>query len=151
MSPCSANIRFSDHFTLGELTLSQTAVRKGLLNVPGQAEILCLRALVTHILEPLRVHVGKPIVISSGFRCAKLNKAIGGVETSQHCLGQAADITVPGMPVAELAKTIRELALPFDQLIDEFGSWVHVSYGPKHRREVLTARTIGGKTVYAPA
>lgn len=138
------------HFTLDELTLSQAAARKGLLNVPTPQVFDNLRDLVKHILDPLREHLGKPVVVSSGYRSKGVNALIGGAVNSQHCLGQAADIKVPGMSVAELVKTIRLLGLPFDQLIDEFGSWVHVSYSPQHRRKALIARTVGGKTTYLP-
>lgn len=144
-------MNIGSHFTLDELTRSQTAARKGIANNPGASEIACLRELVAHILDPLREKLGKPILVSSGFRSVPVNAAVGGVASSQHCSGQAADINVNGMSVAELAAFIRKLNLPFDQLIDEFGSWVHVSYGPKHRRQVLIARTVGGKTVYTNA
>ena len=140
--------RLSTHFTLAELTLSQTASRKGLTNTPDDQAIACLRDLVKHILEPLRLHLDRPVVVTSGFRSKGVDEAIGGADSSQHCLGQAADIHVPGMAVADLAKVIRRLNLPFDQLIDEFGSWVHVSYGPKHRRESFLARKVDSKTIY---
>jgi len=142
-------MKLGRNFSLDEMTFSQTAVRQGIRNEPDAQEIEALRALVTNVLDPLRDHLGKPVNVSSGFRSGTLNRAIGGASTSQHCLGQAADINVPGMSVAEVVAVIRKLKLPFDQLIDEFGSWVHVSYSPRNRRQVLIARTVGGKTVYS--
>ena len=123
---------------------SQTARRKGIAEqfTPPQEVIDNLVELCTQILQPLRDAVGKPISISSGYRCAKLNKAIGGAAKSQHILGQAADIKANWMSNAELFHKIQELNLPFNQLIWELGSkeepaWVHVSYGPRHGRQVL--------------
>lgn len=139
------------HFTLEEMTASETAARLGYPNVPGKTETASLTNLVTHILDPLREMIGKPIAVNSGFRSVAVNKAVGGVGDSQHCLGEAADIHVTGMTIGDLFAYIKKSGLPFDQLIDEFGSWVHVSYGPKNRRQTLTARTINGRTVYSAA
>lgn len=141
-------VELGKHFTLAEMTASQVASRLGYDNTPSVEATTCLRGLVQHILDPLREKLGKPIIVSSGFRSARVNSAVGGASSSQHCLGQAADINVKGMPVADLVATIRQLNLPFDQLIDEFGDWVHVSYGPEQRRDVMKARKENGKTVY---
>lgn len=141
-------MNIGQHFTLGELTVSQTAARRGIKNNPGATELANLRALVHNILDPLREAVGRPVVVSSGFRSAMVNKAIGGASSSQHVLGQAADFTVPGMTTQQVVDRIRELGLPFDQLIEEFGSWVHVSYGPRQRRQVLRARRTSAGTKY---
>lgn len=151
MSTLQTDLRLSDHFTLAEMTHSQTAVRSGLDNTPDEVTVQNLRQLVEHVLEPLRLYLGKPVLISSGYRSKAVNAAIGGAASSQHCLGQAADIQVHTLTVANLAQTIRQLGLPYDQLIDEFGDWVHVSYGPRQRREALIARKVNGKTIYTPA
>ena len=134
----------SPHFSLAEMLESQTARRKGITEQfsPPAEVIENLKALCTHILEPLRIEIGKPIGISSGYRCAKLNRAIGGAKKSQHVLGQAADLKATWMTHASLFHTIQEMKLPFDQLIWEYGTkeepaWVHVSYGERHRRQVL--------------
>lgn len=142
-------MKIGTYFTLDELTFSQTAVRKRIDNTPGAHEIACLGDLAVHVLDPLRQALGKPIRVSSGYRSPALNVAIGGAPTSQHCLGQAADINVPGMTVAQLADAVQRFNLPFDQLIDEFGLWVHVSYSSRNRRQFLIARTVGDKTVYS--
>lgn len=135
-------------FTLAELTLSQEAARSGLPNKPTEAHIANLRALCENILQPLRDRVRKPVIISSGFRSVSVNRRVGGSKSSQHTKGEAADFIIPGMEVAEIVLLIRRMGLPYDQLIDEFSRWVHVSYSPRHRRQTLTARYVGGKTVY---
>ena len=90
------------------------------------------------------------MIVSSGFRSEQVNRAVSGSSTSQHRLGQAADISTRSLDAEALARRIVELRLPFDQLIQEFGRWVHVSYGPRHRRQVLTAVKRNGRTVYLP-
>jgi len=129
------------YFTMRELTASATAKRRGIDNTPGTAEVENLVALVEKVLDPLREKFGAPIIVSSGYRCDRLNKAVGGVPSSQHRLGQAADIrTVSDKPSEnkKLFDLIRTMGLPFDQLIDEYGyNWIHVSYGPRHRRQII--------------
>ena len=140
------------YFTMKELTKSATAQRLGIRNVPGLDEQTQLHALVDNILDPLREAYGKPIIVTSAYRCEKLNKVVGGSSTSQHRLGQAADVrcvsdTAKGNK--ELFDLIRKLNLPFDQLINEYGyDWVHVSYSPRNRRQVLQAIRNGKKTIY---
>lgn len=128
-------------FTLRELTKSDTAIRKGIKNVPSKLEENNLIALVENILDPLREAYGKPIIVTSGYRCEELNRLIGGSKTSQHRSGQAVDIrTVIDTPEEnkKLYDLIIKLNLPFDQLIDEHNfDWVHVSYSLKHRKQIL--------------
>ena len=129
------------YFSIAELTKSATASRKGIDNRPDDKVRKNLTLLVEKILDPLREAWGGPIIVTSGYRCGKLNRAVGGATKSQHMLGQAADIrTVIDAPVANklLFDKIQELKLPFDQLIDEYGyNWVHVSYSSRHRRQIL--------------
>jgi hypothetical protein len=130
------------YFTIQELTASATAKRKGIDNTPDAVATANLTALVANILDPLREAYGKPIVVTSGYRCTKLNRAVGGAARSQHCKGQAADIRTLSDRKWEnhqLFDLIRKLKLPFDQLIDEYDyDWVHVSYRQgQNRREVL--------------
>ena len=128
-------------FTLRELTKSDTAIRKGIKNVPSKSEEDNLIALVENILDPLREAYGKPIIVTSGYRCEELNRLIGGSKTSQHKSGQAVDIrTITDTPEEnkKLYDLIIKLNLPFDQLIDEYNfDWVHVSYSPKNRKQIL--------------
>lgn len=137
-------MQLTANFSLAELTVTG----RNMPNVPNEAEVASLRSLAERILQPLRDALGKPVRVNSAFRSEAVNRAVGGTATSQHRLGQAADIHVPGMTSVELAKKIVALGLPFDQVIEEFGSWVHVSYGPRHRRQQLSAVKRSGKTVY---
>lgn len=142
-------MKLGKYFTLEEMTRSQTAARRGLPNQPTAKQLESLKALVRNVLDPLREALGRPVNISSGFRSEAVNKAVGGSSSSQHRYGEAADIVVPGLTVEQVVARIRSLNLPFDQLIDEFGSWVHVSHGPRHRRQVLRARRdFNGRTIY---
>jgi uncharacterized protein YcbK (DUF882 family) len=130
------------YFTMSELTHSATAVRKGIDNTPDNTAKANLTALVANILDPLREAYGKPIVVSSGYRCAKLNRAVGGVARSQHITGQAADIQSVSKSKADhkkLFELAQRLRLPYDQLIDEYDyKWVHISFNTKgNRRQVL--------------
>lgn len=130
------------YFTMSELTSSPTARRKGIDNTPNGVQRAALTALVTNILDPLREAYGKPIVVTSGFRCPRLNRAVGGVAKSQHMKGEAADIrTLSDRPSdnRKLFDLIIKLGLPYDQCIDEYGyNWIHVSYTSHgNRRQIL--------------
>lgn len=122
------------HFTIEELYASATAKAKGIDNKPNQQQMINLVYLASYVLEPLRVAMKEPIKIGSGFRSQALNKAVGGVYTSQHLKGQAADLCIDGdrKKGRKWFEYIRD-HLPFDQLIWEknpkTGSeWVHVSF-----------------------
>ena len=129
------------YFSLGELTFSPTATRRGIENRPDYVQRAALEALVHNILDPLREAYGRPIVVNSGFRCKKLNSIVGGAAASQHCKGEAADIrTLENTREGNyrLFQLIQKLNLPFDQLIDEHNyAWVHVSFSSRHRRQIL--------------
>lgn len=141
--------KLSPHFTVGEMLRSGTAIRLGIKNVPeehpedgltNEEVVENLRQLAVKVLEPLRQRVGR-VIVTSGYRCRVLNRAVGGVATSQHLCGQAADIHVTDNEMCrKYARIIRQLT-PFDQLILEpAGSpqkrWIHVSYRPKGRGSV---------------
>ena len=137
-------MQLSGHFSLSELTKSQTAERKGISNKPTLEHIENLTELCTHILEPTRRNFSKPIVITSGYRSEELCEAIGSKTTSQHAKGQAADFEMFGLDNKSLAKYIKN-NLVFDQLILEFytpndpsSGWVHCSYNKdENRKEAL--------------
>lgn len=128
------------YFTLEELIQSDTAKRKGINNTPNEIQKQNLILLIDNILDPLREAYGKPIKVNSGFRCEALNKAVGGVSTSDHLKGFASDITggskEENKKIFEIA---RDLNLPFRQLIDERNySWVHISYNKNDvKKQVL--------------
>lgn len=144
--------QLSEHFTLAEMTVSQAAARKGIPNVPPAKAIAALKLLCERVLEPVRAHYGRPVIITSGYRSPRVNVAVGGSQTSDHCFGFAADFTVSGIPNIEVAQFIQK-KLVYKQLILEFPphGWVHCSYDPNNlRNEELSAKRRGGKTVYLP-
>ena len=128
------------YFTIHELTQSDTAHQKGIDNTPPPAIKVKLTLLINNLLDPIREAWGSPITVNSGYRCPVLNKAVGGVPTSQHQKGEAADITV-GSPELnrQLFDLIAKSDFDFDQLIDESNySWVHISYSAgKNRHAIL--------------
>ncbi|WP_304708845.1 D-Ala-D-Ala carboxypeptidase family metallohydrolase [uncultured Rikenella sp.] len=122
------------YFTIEELCVSDTARRRGIDNRPSAAIAGKLQTLIEQLLDPIRAAWGGPIAVNSGYRSPKLNAAVGGVSTSQHLRGEAADITV-GTPAENkrLFDKILEMQaagkIAFDQLIDESGyKWIHISY-----------------------
>jgi len=120
-TPLSAN------FTLEELTRSEAADRNGWDNTPNEQETANLKRLAA-LLQQVKTAVGgKPVMINSGFRSKKVNDAVGSKDTSQHRLGCAADIRVPGMKPREVVEACIKAAIPFDQIILEFDSWTHIS------------------------
>ena len=145
------------NFTLHEMTKSETALRLGIDNTPGEQEIANLTLLCEKVLQPVRDHYAKGVKINSAFRHPDTNRAVGGSTTSDHCKGLAADLEIPGVPNAELAEWIKD-NLEFRQLILEFytpgipdSGWVHVSYDPNDlKMQVMTATKQNGKTVYLP-
>lgn len=126
-------MNLSPNFTLEELTASETAARNGLDNTPGPIAMKNLERLA-QFLEEVRKVLGKPVVISSGYRGPEVNAHVGGSKNSQHMVGCAADIRVPGMSPDAVCKAIIASELQYDQLIREFydparaaGGWTHVS------------------------
>lgn len=109
-------MNITDNFTLEEFVHSDTAVAKGIKNEPGTRERLAMMNLCVKLLQPLREAIGKPISINSGYRCPELNKAVGGVLTSQHVKGEAADLSIGGK-AGDLLEVLEESGLPFDQAI----------------------------------
>lgn len=133
----------SKNFTIAEMTYSSTAKMKGINNTPSPTVVKNLNALIDNVLQPLRDWYGKPIHVTSGYRCKALNKAVGGVWNSQHMTGEAADIVGHNYAMPETKKLfdgIINLGLPFDQLIwekNKQGSyWVHVSFSTRNRKQI---------------
>ena len=140
-------MNLSAHFTLEEATLSQTATRKGIDNTPSP-EVEANMVEAANRMEEVRDLLDAPILVSSWFRCLKLNSSIGGSATSAHGQGWAIDFTAPqfGTP-QDVWRKIHASRLTWDQLIFE-GTWTHISFDPKERMQVMTAHFTGGKTTY---
>lgn len=140
---------FPIEFTLEEMTVSQTAARLGINNVPKGAVLDNLRSTAIKMVEVRKLLGNKPIIVSSGYRSPELNKVIpGSSDTSAHTKGYAVDFTCPGfgtpLEICEAIAKSRTMD-SVDQLIHEFGSWVHISFDPRNRRQVLTINRSGTK------
>lgn len=120
-------MNLTPHFTLDELTASEVAERNGWDNAPSDAELANLRRLADFLEQIKALLGGKPIMINSAYRSKRVNDAVGSRDTSQHRIGCAADIRVPGMTPDQVVKAIVASSLPFDQVIREFDRWTHVS------------------------
>jgi len=142
VTPLSAN------FTLEEFLVSQTAERNDIDMTPTPAVLYNLKELVTHFMQPIRDEAGSPVVITSGFRPLELNNLIGGSKRSAHLTGSAADFHIIGQTPLETCEMIEDMDLLFDQLIHEFGKWVHLGIDANPRGEKLTAYRRDGHTTY---
>ena len=131
-------MQLSPNFSLSDLVRSETAEERGIDNRPPPEIIENLKRLAAG-LEKVRALLGAPLEISSGYRCAALNEAVGGSGTSQHMQGLAVDFECPafGTPL-EIADAIGRSGLVFDQCILEYGRWVHLSFSDAPRRRLLT-------------
>ena len=108
------------------MTVSDIGVRKGLDNTPNASEVANL-VRTAGLLEQVRTLLNKPIIVNSAFRSKAVNDAVGSKDSSQHRLGCAADIRVPGMTPKEVVEAIIKSNIPYDQVIREFDSWTHIS------------------------
>lgn len=148
-------MKISNNITLQEATKSETAIRKGIDNMPDGEQLNNMILVAQKCFEPIRMKHGKPIGISSFFRSPALNKAIGGSTTSDHCKGCAIDIDADiynnGITNKEIFEWLRT-NVDFDQLIWEFGTdenpdWVHVSYRKTGNRKQILKAIKGGKYI----
>ena len=153
-------MKLTANITLDELAKSQVAERKGINNNPNPAQIENLKALAVNVLQPIRSHFDKPLIISSGFRCAQLCLEIGSSVNSQHVADNgaaAADFEIPGVDNLQLAIWIKN-NLDIDQGILEFyregeptSGWIHCSYSSEsNRNQWLKAKRVDGKVNYTP-
>jgi zinc D-Ala-D-Ala carboxypeptidase len=150
-------MKLSKYVSIGEVTYSDTAKRKGLDNTPTEEHLENLKVICAEVFDKVREHFGVPLYISSGYRGHALNKAIKGSKSSDHCKGRALDLDQDyrgnGVSNAQVFEYIKD-NLEFDQLIWEFGSkenpdWVHVGYRKgNNRKQILKAVRVGGKTKY---
>ena len=120
-------MNLTPHFTLDELTASEAADRNGWDNTPNEQELENLKRLAAFLEEVKTVLGGKPIMVNSAFRSKAVNDAVGSKDTSQHRIGCAADIRVPGMTPDEVVKTVIASKIGYDQVIREFDRWTHIS------------------------
>ena len=152
-------MKLSNYLSLAEVTRSDTAKRNGISNEPTAEHLENMKTIAVEVFDKVREYFGVPIFVSSGYRSAALNKAIGGSATSDHNLGRALDLDQDGhgngVTNADVFKFIKD-NLEFDQLIWEFGTdknpdWVHVGYRKgANRKQILKAVRDGGKTKYVP-
>lgn len=131
-------------FSLQELSKSRTAKNRGWDNTPPPYAVENLKLLCEHVLQPVRDHFNLPVVISSGYRSANVNRAEGGSHSSQHLIGQAADFEIMGVHNADIWRFIKA-NLEYDQLIAEHlqlddpnAGWIHVSYSDNNRKQAIS-------------
>lgn len=131
-------MQLTEHFSLEELTHTD---HREFDNTPNDAELANLRRLAEFLEEVKDLLDGKPIMVNSAFRCKQVNDAVGSKDSSQHRVGCAADIRVPGMTPDQVVKAVINSGLPFDQVIREFDRWTHISIpndpDGKPRRQAL--------------
>ena len=132
----------SDHITYNEATQSPTAIRFGIENTPTENQLFAMRIVASVCFEPLRRWYGKPIKINSFFRCTLLNQKVGGSSTSQHCKGEAIDISAGSKVENKKLFDWCKANLVFDQLINEYDyTWIHISFSQgQNRNMVLTIK-----------
>jgi len=139
-------MKLSPNFTLEELTHSEVAERQGLDNTPDE-KVKANLVRLARFLEEVRAVLKRPIMVNSAYRSIKVNEAVGSKPTSQHCIGCAADIKVPGLTPDNIVKELLKTNLEYDQLIREFDSWVHISipnnFADKPRKQVLNIDKLG--------
>lgn len=144
----------TQHFTWSEATVThQRDPKTGLLlpNDPTPEARAALVRTFTAMEEVRSILGGRAINIHSAYRSPEVNRAVGGAPSSQHMRGEAVDFSVSGMGVREVFGVLRASGLPFDQLIEEAGTWVHVSFTAKPRGQALTMRVVGGRATYQAA
>lgn len=123
---------------MSELIRSDVASKNGINNTPNPSSLDNLFDLIVYCLQPVRNAIDKPMIITSGYRCTKLNKLVGGVKNSHHLIGCAADFIVAGLNPSEIINIILKSDIRFNQLINEYDKWVHISYiKDKNKNQVI--------------
>ncbi len=127
------------NFSISELIDSDVAKKNNIYNMPDINSLDNMLNLIFYCLQPVRNLINKPMIITSGFRCKKLNQLVGGATNSQHLSGCAADFIVKGMNPNEIIKIISSSDIIFNQLINEYDKWVHISYiKNNNKNQILT-------------
>ena len=123
---------------MSELIYSETAIKNNINNMPDINSMDNMLNLIYYCLQPVRELLGAPMIITSGYRNPLVNRLVGGVNSSQHTKGQAVDFTVLGITPNQIISIIKTSKIEFDQLINEYDKWVHISYNKgKNRKRVL--------------
>ena len=136
-------MNLTPHFTLEELTASEAADRNGWDNTPNEQELANLKRLADFLEQVKAVLGGKPIMVNSAFRSKLVNDSVGSKDSSQHRVGCAADIRVPGMTPDEVVKAVIASKIGYDQVIREFDRWTHISVpntedaAPRHQALII--------------
>lgn len=143
-------MNLSPNFTLAEFTASQTAARRGIDNTPPAATLAVLKASAEGMERVRHILGDRVISVSSVYRCPDLNRAVGGAPTSAHVTGHAVDFNCFGFGTPLEVCRALEGRLDYDQLIHEFGRWVHIGFGPRLRRQVLTISSAGTRAGLHP-
>lgn len=125
------------NFKISELIKSDTAIKNNINNMPDINSLDNLLDLIFYCLQPIRDKIKKPMIITSGFRSNTVNKLVKGVFNSQHLKGQAADFIINGMTPTQIIEKIKTYNIDFDQLINEYDRWVHVSYNKNNNRKQI--------------
>ena len=127
------------NFTLSELIYSDTAIKYNINNMADIKSLDCMLNLIVYCLQPIREKLQKPMIITSGYRCKLLNAKIGGVSSSRHTKGQAVDFYVNGLSVSQVINLIKNSDIEYDQLINEYNKWIHISFVKnKNRHQILS-------------
>lgn len=127
------------NFTMSELLKSDVAEKYNISNIPDKQSLDNMLILICGCLQPIRDYIGKPMIISSGYRSPHLNghPLINGASNSQHVTGQAVDFTIKGMTPRQIIEKIKASGVEFDQLINEYNAWVHISYNEVNNRKQI--------------
>lgn len=151
--PNTIKMQLSKNFSLAEMTRSDKAQEYNIQEQynPSAQVIQNLSVLCQECLQPIRDFLEIQIIVSSGYRCFRVNRIVRGVYNSQHLFGEAADLKTKNLTNEQLIEKILESGVEFDQLIEEFGMWVHISYRKgNNRKQVLRAVKINERTKYIP-
>lgn len=145
-------MNLTPHFSLDELIFSEVALRHGMDNTPSAGQVASLTRLCAELLEPVRLILGVPMHINSGFRSIEVNGAVGGTHTSAHMSGEAADFVPIGLDLRTTFDMLRARSeLPYDQIIIECAAWIHIAIAPEGlapRRQALMATGHAGAWAY---
>lgn len=125
------------NFKISELTYSETANIYKINNMPDIKSLDNMLELICYCLQPIRDKLQKPMTITSGFRCSKVNNLVGGANNSQHAKGQAVDFIVKDMTPTQVVDFIKKTGIEFDQLINEYNKWTHISFVKGNNRKQI--------------